>query len=83
MAAAWVITLPAAALVGAVSFALADGVGDSAGVLLVAVLAIGFVTTIYVRSRSNSVDAGNVNDDWTDYGVGASGPAPMPDLELL
>jgi PiT family inorganic phosphate transporter len=83
MAAAWVITLPAAALVGAVSFALADGVGGSAGVLLVAVLAIGFVTTIYVRSRSNSVDAGNVNDDWTDYGVGASGPAPMPDLELL
>jgi PiT family inorganic phosphate transporter len=79
MAGAWVITLPAAALVGAASFGLADGVGGALGVLAVAVLAIGFVVTIYLRSRGNNVDAANVNDDWTDYGVGPSGPAPMPE----
>ena len=79
MAGAWVITLPAAALVGAASFGLARGIGGAVGVLVVAVLAIGFVATIYLRSRGSNVDAANVNDDWTDYGVGPSGPAPMPE----
>jgi PiT family inorganic phosphate transporter len=81
MAGAWVVTLPAAALVGAVSFGLADGIGGDAGIIVVAVLAIAFVLGIYLRSRNNNVDATNVNDDWTDYGVGPSGPAPMPVLE--
>ncbi len=48
---------------------------------MVAVLALAFVATIYVRSRIDSVDAGNVNDDWSDHGVGHDGPAPMPVLE--
>jgi PiT family inorganic phosphate transporter len=78
MAAAWVITLPAAALVGATAFGLARGIGGSAGILVVALLAMIFVGWIYLRSRRNRVGAGNVNDDWSDYGVGPSGPAPMP-----
>jgi len=77
MAGAWVITLPAAATVGALSFALADGIGGAGGVLAVAVLAVVFVGSIYLKSRGSAVDAANVNDDWTDYGVGPSGPAPM------
>jgi PiT family inorganic phosphate transporter len=77
MAAAWVITLPAAALVGASAFGLARGIGGDAGIVVVAVLAVVFVGLIYVRSRRSRVSAGNVNDDWTDYGVGPSGPAPM------
>jgi len=81
MAGAWVITLPAAGLVGAVSFGLADGIGGDAGILVVALVALAFIGTIYVKSRGNNVDAGNVNDDWTDYGIGPSGPAPMPVLE--
>jgi PiT family inorganic phosphate transporter len=81
MAGAWVVTLPAAALVGATSFALADTIGGGPGVLVVAVLAAGFIGSIYAKSRGNAVDAGNVNDDWTDYGIGPSGPAPMQVLE--
>jgi PiT family inorganic phosphate transporter len=81
MAGAWAITLPAAGLVGAVSLALARGIGGDAGILVVAVLAIGFIGGIYVKSRTGNVDATNVNDDWTDYGIGPSGPAPMPILE--
>jgi PiT family inorganic phosphate transporter len=77
MTAAWVITLPAAAAVGASAFALARGVGGDAGILVVALLALIFVGWIYLRSRRSSVDADNVNDDWSDYGVGPSGPAPM------
>ncbi|HST80985.1 MAG TPA: inorganic phosphate transporter [Kineosporiaceae bacterium] len=83
MAGAWLITLPAAALVGAVSFALADGIGGAAGVVAVALLASAFIASIYHRSRRSSVDATNVNEDWTDYGVGPSGPAPMPVLETV
>jgi inorganic phosphate transporter, PiT family len=81
MGAAWLVTLPAAGLVGALSFALANGIGGGAGVLVVALLAIVFVAWIYIKSRRNNVDASNVNDDWTDYGVGPTGPAPMPVLE--
>jgi PiT family inorganic phosphate transporter len=83
MAGAWLVTLPAAALVGAVSFALADGIGGAAGVITVALLAMAFIASIYHRSRRSSVDATNVNEDWTDYGIGPSGPAPMPVLETV
>jgi PiT family inorganic phosphate transporter len=81
MAGAWMITLPAAGLVGALSYGLANGIGGDLGVLVVLLLAIVFIGSIYVRSRTNNVDASNVNDDWTDYGIGPSGPAPMPVLE--
>jgi inorganic phosphate transporter, PiT family len=81
MASAWVITLPTAALVGAGSFGLADGVGGDPGILLVAALALAFVSGIYLRSRRRAVNATNVNDDWTGYGIGPEGPAPMPVLE--
>jgi hypothetical protein len=50
-------------------------------VILVSVLALAFVGSIYIKSRSSNVDAANVNDDWTDYGVGPSGPAPMAGLD--
>jgi PiT family inorganic phosphate transporter len=81
MAGAWVITLPAAALVGAAAFALSDGIGGNAGSFVVAVLAVAFVLSVYRKSRFNNVHAENVNDDWTEYGIGPSGPAPMAVLD--
>jgi PiT family inorganic phosphate transporter len=82
MAAAWVITLPAAAGVGAAGFALARVIGGGAGVVVVTVLAIAFVTGIYVRSRTTAVGAANVNDDWTGYGIGPDGPDRLGDDSL-
>ena len=65
MVTAWLITLPAAGLVGALMWWIADllggGVlGAAADVVLLAVV----VATVYGRSRRNPVNAGNVNDEW-------------------
>ncbi|WP_431948620.1 inorganic phosphate transporter [Actinacidiphila sp. bgisy167] len=60
MFAAWGLTLPAAALVGAGAARLADQ-GDW-GVTIVAVLALAACTAIWLASRRKPVDHTNVND---------------------
>jgi PiT family inorganic phosphate transporter len=65
MVTAWLITLPAAGLVGALMWWVADLLGGGllgavADVVLLAVVA----ATVYGRSRRNPVNAGNVNDEW-------------------
>jgi inorganic phosphate transporter, PiT family len=65
MVTAWLITLPAAGLVGALMWWIADLLGGGllgavADVVLLAVVA----ATVYARSRRNPVNAGNVNDEW-------------------
>ena len=52
MATAWLVTLPSAGVVGALSYWLANGIGGDAGILV-------------VRSRANKVSHDNVNDEWT------------------
>lgn len=74
MAAAWVFTLPAAAIVGAVSYALAHQVGGTAGVLADLILLLAVVAAIYWKSRATKVDPGNVNDQWTE-----AAPAARPE----
>jgi inorganic phosphate transporter, PiT family len=64
MATAWVITLPAAGLVGAGCYALAHGIGGTAGVAVGLVLLIAASGFIYLRSRGDKVDASNVNAEW-------------------
>ncbi|NMO93050.1 inorganic phosphate transporter [Actinomycetospora sp. TBRC 11914] len=60
MAVAWILTLPAAAIVGAVAaFAASQGV---VGTVLVAVVAIAVGIGIYAASRRTPVTAENVND---------------------
>jgi PiT family inorganic phosphate transporter len=71
MAAAWLITLPSAALVGALSYWLSDGlksitnsqlVGD--GVIFIILVALsGYM---YWRAQQQKVDSSNVNADWDD-----------------
>jgi phosphate/sulfate permease len=65
MAAAWVVTLPAAGAVGAVAYAVANGIGGTAGVSVVFVAALIFVGSIYQMSRRAPVDHTNVNAEWT------------------
>ena len=60
MAVAWILTLPAAAIVGAVAaFAASQGV---IGTILVALVAIAAAAGIYAASRRTPVTADNVND---------------------
>jgi PiT family inorganic phosphate transporter len=60
MALAWLLTLPAAAAVGAVA-AWVSG-GGTVGTVIVAVVAVAIGAGIYAASRRRPVTAGNVND---------------------
>jgi PiT family inorganic phosphate transporter len=62
----WIVTLPAAALVGALMWWLADLVGGAPGAVLdFAVLAV-LAGWMWFHSRRTAVGAHNVNDDWAD-----------------
>jgi inorganic phosphate transporter, PiT family len=65
MGVAWLITLPSAGLMGAISYYIAHAVGGTAGVLVDLVLLIGISAAIYLRSRRTRVNRKNVNSAWT------------------
>jgi inorganic phosphate transporter, PiT family len=64
MASAWLITLPAAALVGAAAEGVARAIGGTWGVVADLVMLLAVVATIYLKARGNKVDHNNVNDEW-------------------
>ena len=75
MAAAWVFTLPSAAVVGALAYWLAHSIKGSPGVILLLIVLVAIAGVIYWRSRAAKVDHNNVNDEWTG-GVAPSEPEP-------
>jgi inorganic phosphate transporter, PiT family len=66
MISAWLITLPAAALVGAVMWWIGHLIGGLAGGLVVFALLVGLALYMYLRSRREPVDHNNVNDEWDE-----------------
>jgi PiT family inorganic phosphate transporter len=71
MAAAWLITLPAAAIVGALSFWLSYGVesvtgSGLAGDGLIFVILCALSGYMYWRAQQQKVDSKNVNADWDE-----------------
>ncbi len=64
MFSAWLITVPAAAAVGALYYGLDRLVGLTAGPFVVFAMLIITSLVIYLFSRRQPVNAGNVNDDW-------------------
>jgi PiT family inorganic phosphate transporter len=66
MVAAWLITLPAAAVVGAVMWWIGDLLGGLAGAIVIFVLLLAAATFMYLRSRREPVSHDNVNDEWED-----------------
>jgi inorganic phosphate transporter, PiT family len=67
MVAAWLITIPASAGVGAVMWWVANGLGGGVlGAVVVTLILIVLAALIYARSRRTPVDADNVNDEWDD-----------------
>lgn len=77
MVVAWLITLPSAALVGALCWALAHVIGGLAGVLVVFTLLCGLSLYMWLRSRKEPVDASNVTAEW-DGSLVPAGTTPEP-----
>ena len=71
VALAWLLTLPAAAVVGAVAAWVA--VTGPVGTIIVAVVLVGFAGAIYAASRRRPVNADNLDET----------PAPPPPLDLV
>ncbi len=75
MVVTWVVTLPAAAAVGALTFAVVDGIGGNLGVVVMALALAAYCAGIYVLSRRSPVNAANVNNAWDEGGGAAHEPA--------
>ncbi|MDY7084458.1 MAG: anion permease [Actinomycetota bacterium] len=81
MVAAWLITLPAAAVVGALMWYLGDFIGGVAGATVIFVLLLLAAAGMWLRSRVVPVDHTNVNDEW-DGAPPAAVPAASPDSRV-
>ena len=64
MGVAWLITMPAAATVGALCWFLATTIGGSLGVAVVFGLLVLAAAGMFRRSRKTAVNSDNVNADW-------------------
>ena len=64
MIVAWLITLPSAALVGAVTWAIGNVIGGIGGAAVVFLILVIFSSYMFWRSRKNPVGHHNVNDEW-------------------
>ncbi|MEW9532334.1 anion permease [Microbispora sp. NPDC049125] len=65
MVTAWLLTLPAAALVGAITWKGADLIGGAGGVTAVFALAAVLALGLFLAARREPVTHANVNADWT------------------
>jgi PiT family inorganic phosphate transporter len=66
MVAAWLITLPSAAIVGALMWWISHLVGGLAGAVAIFLLLCAAAAGMWLRSRRDPVGWNNVNDEWPD-----------------
>ena len=64
MVVAWLVTLPLAGMVGAITYWIVHLIGGYPGAIIGFSLLIAVSATIYIRSRKNKVDHNNVNNEW-------------------
>ena len=64
MVVAWLVTLPLAGLVGAVTYWIVHLIGGYPGAIIGFSLLVAVSATIYIRSRKIKVDHNNVNAEW-------------------
>jgi PiT family inorganic phosphate transporter len=82
MAAAWLITLPSAALVGAVTYFITHLIGGYAGAAVGFLLLVAAAGAIWLQSRKAPIDSNNVNDEWEgSLTAGTSEKAPAVEAE--
>ena len=79
MVAAWVITLPAAAIVGAIMWFVAAKIPTLAGPLVAFVILVALSGYMYWRAQQQKVDSNNVNAEWDDE---ANSVAPAADDKI-
>ncbi|WP_026917382.1 inorganic phosphate transporter [Gordonia shandongensis] len=78
MVIAWLTTLPAAALVGALCFWIAHLIGGAPGAIVIFGILAALSAYMYFRAQKQKVDHSNVNAEWdeeTDSPVPAAGDA--------
>ena len=75
MGMAWLTTLPAAALVGAVMWWIGNLVGGTPGALVVFVLMVAAWLGMWLHSRRDPISHHNVNDEWEPEPVDGAVPA--------
>jgi inorganic phosphate transporter, PiT family len=81
MATAWLITLPSAGIVGAVTYYLVHGIGGFVGIIIGFALLVAVSGAIYLKSRQAPIDSKNVNAEWEGNltaGTSEKAPAPNP-----
>jgi PiT family inorganic phosphate transporter len=66
MLGAWMLTLPAAGLIGALCFWVQHGVGGVLGSVLVLGILLASAAAIWIASRRKPVDHTNVNEAWDE-----------------
>ncbi len=81
MAVAWLTTLPAAALVGALCYWLANVIGGAAGALVIFAILLAACVWMWMRAQQHKVDSSNVNADWDDE-TGSVIPAELRETEV-
>jgi PiT family inorganic phosphate transporter len=72
MVTAWLVTLPAAGVVGAAMWWIGHLIGGLAGALVIFVILLAAAGYMYLRSRRAPINQHNVNDEWP----GGVQPAP-------
>lgn len=72
MVLAWFITLPAAAVVGALMWYLGDVIGGGAGGIVVFAILCAFAAYMFYHSRKTPVDHNNVNEEWDPQDLAAT-----------
>jgi PiT family inorganic phosphate transporter len=75
MVLAWLITLPAAGVVGAIMWYLGHLIGGLPGAIVVFILLLAVAGYMYMRSRRQPIDHNNVNDEWDDAPTAERVPA--------
>lgn len=75
MATAWLTTLPAAGVVGALCFGLAHLIGGLAGALVIFAILLGLSGYMYLRAQRQKVDHTNVTSEWDDKAGDVVSPA--------
>ncbi len=78
MVLAWLVTLPAAGLVGALAWEGANIIGGAAGVTVVFIVGLALAGALFIASRRSPVNSANVNDDWDPVTSGEQVRSALP-----